>query len=155
MTKKSLLVLLGCAIKLITNAQEVITTSGGSMTNSKVLANWTIGEPVTETNANIKYAVTAGLNQPALKIETSVENIENNIDVTVFPNPTSQFVTINYGGQLPVSARILTLNGTLLFANRLKGNPLQLDLSNFESGVYIIEIADKSGKSNTFRIVKL
>ena len=155
MTKKSLLVLLGFSIRLITNAQEVITTSGGSMTNSNVLVNWTIGEPITATASNNLSAVTSGFNQPILKIETSVENIENNFDVTVFPNPTSQFVTINCGGQLPVNARILTLNGTLLFAKRLKDNPLQLDFSNFESGVYIIEIADKSGKSNAFRIVKL
>jgi hypothetical protein len=154
MIKKSCLILFGLTLWSITNAQEVVTTSGGSMTDNKVQVNWTIGEPITETFTNKNSAVTSGLNQPTSKIETLVEIIESIIDISVFPNPTSQFVKIKYGGQLPISTKILSLNGTFLFVKELKTQPLQLDFSTCESGVYIIEITDKSGKFSTFRIVK-
>ena len=43
MRKKNYLILLGVTIPLITNAQEIVTTSGGSMSDNNVQANWTIG----------------------------------------------------------------------------------------------------------------
>jgi len=33
---------------MVLNAQEIITTSGGSISDSKTQVNWTIGEPITE-----------------------------------------------------------------------------------------------------------
>ena len=154
MLKKNYLLLLGLTVPLITNAQQVVTTSGGSMTNNTVQANWTIGETITETASTNKSALTSGLNQPTLKIETSVENIKSKINVSVFPNPTSQFVNIKYEGQFPFKAKILTLKGTILSVSEIKDQNTQLDFSNKASGIYIVEITDKSGKSNTYRIVK-
>lgn len=154
MLKKNYLILLGLTVPLITNAQQVVTTSGGNMTNNTVQANWTIGETITETASTNKSALTSGLNQPTLKIETSVENIKSKINVSVFPNPTAQFVNIKYEGVLPFKAKILLLNGTVLSVSEIKEQNTQLDFSNKASGIYIIEITDKSGKSNTYRIVK-
>ena len=154
MLKKNYFILLGLTVPLITNAQQVVTTSGGDMTNNAVQANWTIGETITETATTNKSALTSGLNQPTLKIETSVANIKSKINVSVFPNPTSQFVNIKYDGQLPIKAKVLSLEGTVLSVSEIKDQGFKLDFSNKANGIYIIEVTDKSGKSNTYRIVK-
>lgn len=154
MKKRNYLFLLGLTVPLITTAQQVVATSGGNMANNTVQVNWTIGETITETSSTNKTALTSGLNQPSLKLETSVENIKDKLNVSVFPNPTSQFVNIKYVGQLPLKAKILSLNGTVLSVSEIKDQNSQLDFSNKASGIYIVEITDKSGKSNTYRIVK-
>jgi hypothetical protein len=154
MKKKNYLLLLGLTVPLITNAQQVVATSGGNMTNNTVQVNWTIGETITETSSTNKTALISGLNQPSLKLETSVENIKDKLNVSVFPNPTSQFVNIKYEGQLPIKSKILSLNGTVLSVSEIKDQNSQLDFSNKANGIYIVEITDKSGKSNTYRIVK-
>jgi hypothetical protein len=151
---KNYLIYLGLTISSMINAQEVITTSGGSLKNNNTVANWTIGETIIETISDINATVTSGFNQPGLKITTLAESIKSNVELSIFPNPTSQFVNIKYGGQLPIKARILTIDGKVLSILEIKEQPSQLDFSDKKSGVYIIEITDKSGISNKYRIVK-
>jgi hypothetical protein len=154
MRKINYLVLLGITIPLITNAQEVITTSGGSMADNTVQANWTIGEPITETASNNNAVVTSGFNQPVLTIVSSIENIQTKVELSIFPNPTSQIVNIKYSGQLPVEAKVLSVNGQILSNKKINEASSQLDFSSNAKGIYLIEITEQSGKSNTYRIVK-
>jgi len=154
MIKKHYLILLALTIPLITNAQEVVATSGGSMTNDSVQASWTIGETITETISNNKTIVTSGFNQPILKIESIIEHVKSKINISVFPNPTSLFIYINCNGQLPIKAKVLSINGLVLSITDIKEQTTQLDFSNYVDGVYIIEIINKTGKSNMYRIVK-
>lgn len=151
---KNYFIYLGLTISLMINAQEVVTTSGGSLTNNNTVANWTIGETIIETISDNNSSVTSGFNQPGLKITTLVESIKSKIELSIFPNPTFQFVNIKYDGQLPIKARILTIDGKVLSSSEIKKQPLQLDFSDKKNGVYIIEITDKSGISNKYRIVK-
>lgn len=154
MIKKYYWILLAFVMCSISNAQQVVTTAGESMTNNTVQVNWTIGEPITEVSTNGKTTVTPGLNQPLLTIETSVENIKNKIGISIFPNPTSQFINIKYDGLLPAKIKILSINGTVLSIKELKAHTMQLDFSKNENGIYVIEIIDNSAKSNIYRIVK-
>jgi len=139
---------------IIVFSQDIITTSGGNITNNSVQVNWTIGEPITDLITNNKTIVTSGLNQPTFKIETSIENINTKIDVSVFPNPTSQFINIKFDGESSLRARILTLSGAVISAYEIKEKLTQLDLSKVVSGVFIIELSDNTGKLNTYRIIK-
>ena len=154
MRKKTYLFLLTLIIPLITNAQEIITTSGGSMSDNNVQANWTIGEPITETVTNNNSVVTSGFNQPIFKIVSSIENIQTKFELSIFPNPTSQIVTIKYNGQLPVIAKVHSVNGQILSIKQINEASSQLDFSAKENGIYLLEITEPSGKSNTYRIVK-
>jgi hypothetical protein len=154
MIRHNYLILLLLAIPIITYGQQLLTTSGGYMTNSKTEANWSIGEVITETSSANETSFTSGLNQPILNIETLVENIERKLSITISPNPTSQFINIKYIGQLPIKAKLLLLNGVILFNVELKNETSQLDLSKIENGIYIIEITDQVGNSNIYKIVK-
>ena len=154
MKKKKFLILLGLTVPIITIAQQVVSTSGGEMTNNIIQVNWTIGETLTETTSTNNIALTSGLNQPALKIETLIQNIKSETSISTFPNPTSHFINIKYEGQLPIKAKILSINGNILSTIELEQQTTQLDFSKKVSGVYFIEITDKTGKSNTYKIVK-
>ena len=113
--------------------------------------NW---ELITETVSNNNAVITSGFNQPVLTIISSIENIQTKVEISIFPNPTSQIVNIKYSGQLPVVAKVLSVNGQVISNKQINETISQLDFSSNAKGIYLIEITEQSGKSNTYRIVK-
>lgn len=80
------------------------------------------------------------------------ENIRNNNNVTIFPNPGNTFINIKTIDEIE-SVSIYTLNGELLFErNSINKKLVKYDVSNFEAGVYLIKIKDKV-RVNTKKIV--
>ncbi len=86
---------------------------------------------------------------------SSFVNIDNNISTpdrfSVFPNPASEFITINYKKK---ENEILTLNiynslGVLVSKGSLNHDKEKIEISNLNNGIYFVEI-----KSNDFRQVE-
>ena len=151
---KNYLIVIGLTIPLIVNAQDVITTNGGNMSNNIVNVNWTIGEPIIEMASNTEIVNTSGINQPNLMFETLVENLRDILEVSLFPNPTPQCLNVSYSGKLPFYVKIISLDGTVISKMEIKDKSSQIDFSKNKCGIYILEIADKYGKTNTYKIVK-
>ncbi|MFC2131905.1 T9SS type A sorting domain-containing protein [Bacteroidota bacterium] len=66
--------------------------------------------------------------------------------MTAFPNPCNDILNISH---IPPGAKIElynTLGYKVYEANRVTGNALNIDCSNFESGVYFLRI---TGKENS------
>jgi hypothetical protein len=64
--------------------------------------------------------------------------------VTIYPNPFSDFVTINISdGQFEgLRVRITNLLGQALFSTEANSSMFQIDLSDFRAGMYTIQILD-------------
>ncbi|NOQ74252.1 MAG: T9SS type A sorting domain-containing protein [Crocinitomix sp.] len=69
-------------------------------------------------------------------------------NITVFPNPTSDQVTIELEGEFTYS--LLALNGKILSTTKAV-NRVSLDLSEFATGIYFLEIQSE----NLSKLVKL
>jgi hypothetical protein len=61
-------------------------------------------------------------------------------DFSIYPNPSSSFITIGTRNAMPVSIRIYDINGQLLLDEKQPANN-RLDVSHFTSGVYIAEVS--------------
>ena len=81
--------------------------------------------------------------------QASIEtNNERNLSVS--PNPTSDLVTITLEGSFVYS--LVGVNGAVL-ATKKSVNQAQLDLSEFADGIYFLEIQSENG-SETVKLVK-
>ena len=81
--------------------------------------------------------------------QASIEtNNERNLSVS--PNPTSDLVTIKLEGSFVYS--LVGVNGAVL-ATKKSVNQAQLDLSEFANGIYFLEIQSENG-SETVKLVK-
>ena len=83
---------------------------------------------------------------------TSVSTVNNRIDYKVFPNPSNEYVMITSNEQAPQNhqVRIYSVTGNLLMeVNDFSLNNSRLDIGNFSSGMYLLEIVD-SKNGNTF-----
>ena len=76
---------------------------------------------------------------------------ENNI---IFPNPTSRQIElgVNYLASLKI-VRIYDLGGKEFYSAKEKGITRIIDMANFNSGTYIVELIYMSGKTKAVKIV--
>ncbi len=66
-------------------------------------------------------------------------------EFSVFPNPATDYVTLNFPKAIKAQLRILDVNGKLVKSNSISGNRKRLHIGDLESGLYFIEIQDETG----------
>lgn len=74
----------------------------------------------------------------------STREIKNK-SVHLFPNPSTEFVHVGLGDDIPLVANVFTLHGQFLETINLKGS-CQIDVSEYKLGCYIIEIIGAKGR---------
>jgi len=118
-----------------TNPQEVISSLQGiAPFSSEIIGTLTI------TLEN----VVLGNNDNQL-----IENI------AIYPNPTSNFITISTNENTISSIEIYNILGKeILKLNTTNSNQIEVNLSDLSSGIYLINIIDSSGKSTLKKVVK-
>ncbi len=75
-------------------------------------------------------------------------------NVSVYPNPAYDFITIRSAQPEHMSVEITSSKGQLISIQEMDGTTLQLDLSSFQKGVYFITIRSKDFLT-TKKIIKL
>jgi hypothetical protein len=85
----------------------------------------------------------------------SVENdeIDMNHTISVYPNPSNTFVTINSQNDTESSTyAIFNSMGQQVLAGKLEGKTNNIDISDLEAGIYLIQIGETGGLS--FKMIK-
>ena len=135
-------------------SKQVIGTSGKTLTNSNLKLSYTVGEPVVGL-------MTAGGNQlgngyyPAMDLQAlSVEDNVLDVQLKVYPNPTSQSLYVSHPELNSFGITIVDLNGKQLYQGTInKEEPL--DVSSYTQGMYLITIENTTtNKKNTYKIIK-
>jgi len=79
---------------------------------------------------------------------------EESIVFSVFPNPTSEMVTITSSLNAEASILIYNLEGKIVQQASISGNENHIDLVGLSSGTYLLKVTNAL-QSTTFRIIKL
>jgi len=71
--------------------------------------------------------------------------VEYNTDygIKIYPNPTSDLLTIEIDNPDWKLVDLTSLNGQIIYSTKLEGNSYQLDLSSFRKGAYFITIRSR------------
>ncbi len=96
-----------------------------------------------------------GMNTPAYFAIDNIDGVivgslnENELSITVYPNPVKDILTVNgEHGTITIS----NMNGQVIYSSEHNGNS-QIDMSDFESGVYMLRLTNANG-SAIQRIIK-
>ncbi|CAN1544839.1 Secretion system C-terminal sorting domain [Flavobacteriaceae bacterium] len=135
-------------------SKQVIGAAGKTQTNSNLKVSWTVGEPVVGL-------MTAGGNQlgngyfPALNLQAlQVEDHSLDVQIKVYPNPTSQMLYVSHLEFNSFLIQIADLNGKQIYSGTIN-NEQPLDVSSYTQGMYLMTITSKeSNKKNTYKIIK-
>lgn len=78
---------------------------------------------------------------------TSIQDHEQALAFNVFPNPATDWVTLNFTDlDLSASAQVAIrdMNGSIVWESAVDNRLMKADLSNLSSGVYLVELRDGS-----------
>ncbi len=135
-------------------SKQVIGAAGKTQSNANLKVSYTVGEPVVGT-------MTAGGNQlgtgyyPALNLQAlSVEDNVLDVQLKVYPNPTSQSLYVSHPDMSSFRVSIVDSNGKQLYSGTInKEEPL--DISNYTQGMYMVTVENTTtNKKNTYKIIK-
>jgi len=123
-------------------------------------SNIVVGAGVT-TVGNQTYSVTVTANNgceggDAVVVEYSMcvgidENI-NNSNVSIFPNPANDLVTITAESSTVAEVQIFDLTGKMIYSNFSLSSRLEVNTSNYASGTYIVKVITEN-ESATRRLI--
>lgn len=136
------------------NAQSVISAQGNSYSNASNTIDFTIGETVTATTSNGTNDLTQGFHQTNLVI-TSVEDLDANFSVNVFPNPTSELVNVTVDKFEGLTLNMFDAAGKLLKQVTLNQSQTSIRVSEYANGTYLLTLThQKDKKIKTYKLIK-
>ena len=151
---KSLLIAL-LFTSFLSNAQEVIATQGDYFSNTNGSITFTIGEVVVETLSNGSNNITQGFNNQAELVVLGVDDIENDFQALVFPNPVADNLQLDIVDYTGLNYRIYDLQGRLISSKNILETKTNINLSKYSDGIYLLLLLNENNqKLKTYRIIK-
>ncbi len=132
------------ALTLASNGILYSTTYYTGSAGGGALFSYNPATGIVDTLFKFKSAAT-GLNPQSAVTEignqaTSVTELNSNLTVNIYPNPTSDYLHINLMGLQAENATVYNMNGQLMLtAKQPAGN--RINISTLPTGIYILEIA--------------
>jgi hypothetical protein len=140
------------------NAQEAFTVTGGEATGTDGSVSYSVGLVSYTTNTAATGSVAQGVQQPyEISVVTGIEEADEiKLSYTVYPNPTTDFLTlqVNNYDNTNLWYKLLDLNGKLLEHKKIKGDKTNINMSNFVSAAYFLSVTDNKREIKNFKIIK-
>lgn len=126
----------------VDNGIDLIIDNTGNIYSTGFFSESVDFDPGTPINA---LSVTGARDFFVNKLIAPTHIIDNNneISISVFPNPASDFITIHLSEKATIS--IHDLSGRLLFQSERQENELHVDLIAFSSGFVMVRLETESG----------
>lgn len=153
---KQTLLLLFCAIVLQGFAQESINSSGGDATGIGGSAAYSIGQTVYTSNSSSTGTISQGVQQAYEIYEVSLVDGEQAVSVQVYPNPTSQFITLDFHDSFLsiYTVQLTDIQGKLIQEVEIIDKKTELNLSHLSTASYYLVLTQKNKIIKKFKIVK-
>mgnify|MGYP001388431852 CR=1 FL=1 len=147
------LLLILLLVPMISFGQEVVSTRGGSYTNSNGSIDFTIGEVIINTGTDGTNDLTQGFHQTNWKF-SGIENHTPSYEAVIFPNPTEESLNIKTSTYENVVYTLYDAQGKLVMQNELVEEQTSLQVSHLAPGKYSLVLNNKTEKLKTFKLIK-
>ena len=130
---------------------QVIASAGEHFDNGTTQLSWTLGEVVIDTYDNGTNILTQGFHQTELTV-TSVEETLANIQLNMYPNPTSELLNIELGNnESDINLQLFDMSGKLVHQAKIEAYQTKfvLPMNEVATGNYLVQMQSVDGKMNT------
>ena len=139
----------------IVYSQEIVTTAGGEATGSGTVS-YSIGQVVYSNTTGSNGSVSQGVQQAYEIVDAIGEAVEINLELTAYPNPTNNALTLNIGNynNQNLSYRLCDMQGKLLDSKKVIHSSTEIDMQGLPASTYLLNIVDHKSLIKTFRLIK-
>ena len=151
--KKNTFVLISLLTTFTATSQEVVSTQGDSYSNGSGSIDFTIGEVVINTGTDGTNNITQGFHQTMWNY-LGLEDHAPSYDVSLYPNPTSDYLNIKTSDFKDVSYSLYDAQGKLVLHNQLSSELTPIQVSHLSPGSYSVTLESQNQPLKTFKLIK-
>ncbi len=138
-------------------SQEAPVSAGGDLTGTNGNVSYSVGQEAYTTDTGTNGSVAQGVQQP-YEIYTVLgsENFNINLQMTVFPNPTANVLTLqikNYDFSM-MNYQLFDLNGRLIESEKISAESTTIVIEKYPTAVYLLKVMENNKELKTFKIIK-
>jgi hypothetical protein len=136
--------------------QELVSGQGESYSNASGTIDFSIGEPIISSGQDGTVGITQGFHQTKLTVEIIHIEEETTIQMSLYPNPTINSITLNIGSlDENLTFSLIDLNGKQLLNREIHSNTVKVDFSKYAVGSYLLHVSNnKKQVIKSFQILK-
>lgn len=138
--------------------QQSIMSSGGNATGQGGSASYSVGQLLTVTSTGTNGSVAPGMQQPyEILVVTGIDDpAASSIDLIVYPNPTTDFLTLETDttGFSSINYHLYNFDGKLLENKTNIGRQTKISMKERPAGVYFMKVGVLNKEMKTFKIIK-
>jgi len=155
--KLSAVLLLGLGLTGI-QAQTSVNATGDNASGSGGSVSYSVGQVAYQTNTGTNGSVAEGVQQPyEISVITAIEEAKGiNLSVTAYPNPTTDYLTLEVK-EFDLSNlrfQLYDMSGKLLQSEKITGNQTSIVMSNLVPATYFVKVIQGNKEVKTFKIIK-
>lgn len=137
-------------------AQSAVTASGGDAGGSSGSVSYSIGQVFCSTNAGTGGQIIEGVQQPYEIYDVTELPRAMSISISVFPNPTSDFLTLSVEGDDlgTMEMAMFDISGKEILQKRIASSETNIDMKALPSATYFVRVTKGKNEVKTFKIVK-
>ncbi len=137
------------------NAQQAIVATGGNGTGVGGSVSYSTGQVSYSTIQNLDASISEGVQQP-YEIFTVSLNSDSGIKLTVYPNPSSDYLTLDFDNTdlAGVVYQIYDANGKLLIEETAISVKTAISIKDFVPATYFLKASKGNTEVAVFKIVK-
>jgi hypothetical protein len=137
-------------------SNQVVANSGGEYSNSNISMSWTIGETITETFSADGIVLTQGFHQSTYTVTRIDELLSESFKVDVFPNPVTDYLNVNFTGDVvEANLSLFDINGRLILETKVDKYNSTINMSDLPDASYVLNLVSSNGKEKVnFKIIK-
>jgi hypothetical protein len=148
---KALLFCILVSLSYISTGQQGIVSAGGDATGSGGSISYSVGQVVYSNN----NFVNEGVQQPYEIFIISVDDSFLDVQLNLFPNPTSQELFIEMKNfREGISADVFDADGSLIDTIRLLSDRTSIQVKDWAAATYFVRLTDEAGRSAGYHVVK-
>lgn len=140
----------------LSNAQSNTVAAGGTASGTGGTATFTVGQVDYVNSSGTNGNLNQGVQQPFefFQVDAGIEE-SNLVSVTLYPNPTSEFVIVEIETMLnDVNYLLYDMNGKLILSGKIENNETKLDMRPLSSGEYHLSILNSNTTIESIKIIK-
>ena len=158
-----------CAILLLglgltgLQAQESVNATGGNASGNGGTVTYSVGQTGYKTHTGTNGSLAEGVQQPyEISVVTAIEGSDEiKLSVSVYPNPTTDFLTLSMYNEVSASNdlsqysyQLLDIQGKPLLGARITDPQTSIEMSNLPPSTYLLKVISGNNEIKSFKVIK-
>lgn len=91
-----------------------------------------------------------------ISVVLGIDNYAINLEVSAYPNPTTNYLTLNIGNAAlsALNFQLYDITGKLIESRKIISSIETIDMENLPTATYFLKVADNNKEVKTFKIIK-